>query len=69
MHNAIAYTYCIYCCYLYCCYRYTEGYPKALKLLVAVLDSSKYEITDGAIYITPNKLLMQRELASATYGK
>lgn len=35
--------------------RVTSGFPKARKLLVSILDSSKYEVSAGTIFIVPGQ--------------
>lgn len=35
--------------------RLTSGFPKARKMFISILDSSKYEVRGGAIYIFPGK--------------
>lgn len=40
--------------------RLTSGFPKARKLFISILDSSKYEVTGGTIFIVPGKPQLTR---------
>lgn len=40
--------------------RLTSGFPKSRSLLVSILDSSKYQITGGAVFIVPGKPQLER---------
>ncbi|KAG5175514.1 hypothetical protein JKP88DRAFT_283468 [Tribonema minus] len=48
--------------------RGTAGYPRAQRLLVGVLDSSKYQVEGDALYIVPDEAALEHHMASPAYG-